>query len=82
MSAPETAPEVREQFVTKQLDETLLELESLRLALGFLTANALAAVIIHQFAKVPERKVWEALAKVSAYHPAPEKTKKSGGKRR
>lgn len=79
--APEIAPEVREQFMTRPTAETLSDLESQRLALGFLTSNALALVVLHEFAKVPEGKFWEALAKVRAYHPRKGKANTKGGKR-
>ena len=81
MSEPEKHPdETREQFVTKPTGETLLDLESQRLALGFLSSNALGLVVLHEFAKVPPAKFWDALAKVRAFDraPAAPAAKKSG----
>jgi hypothetical protein len=84
MSAAEKHPdETREQFVTRPTADVLIRLELQRNELGFLTANALAGVILSEFSGVPPAKVWEAIAKVRAYHRREPITAKPrrGGKR-
>ena len=81
MSAAEKHPDdTREQFVTRPPADVLLRLELQRVELGFLTANALAGVILSEFSQVPPAMVWKALAQVRAYHRR-EYSAKRGGNR-
>lgn len=76
---PPAAPVAPEfQFKVRITDAVELALEEQRNALGFHSGNALAAVYLATFAGVPADKVWEALAKVKAYHRAGY----TGGKRK
>lgn len=67
---PTTPPAVEHQFKVKLADPVLLNLFAQKEALGFHSENALASVYLTALAGVPSAKVWEALAKVRAYHPA------------
>lgn len=58
---------VEHQFKVKVSDEVLLRLFHQAEELGFLTENALAAVALSAFAKVPARKVWQVLALIESY---------------
>lgn len=69
--APSPAvPPVDYQFKVRITPEIEVAMEGQREALGFHSANALAAVYLATFAGVPTEKVWEALAKIKAYHRA------------
>ncbi len=79
MSEPlKPAEEAREQFMTRPTAETLVDMEAQRVALGFLTSNALALVVLHEFAKVPPGKFWEALSKIRSYHRIEKANTKAG----
>lgn len=56
------------QFKVMVSAETEQALDAQALALGFHNSNATAAVFVHALARVPAAKVFEALAKVRAYH--------------
>lgn len=69
MSKPAPTPAASEsQFKVRITPEIEIAMEGQREALGFHSANALAAVYLATFAGVPSDKVWEALAKIKAYH--------------
>lgn len=71
MSKQPTAPagvSTEYQFKVRITPEIELAMESQREALGFHSSNALAAVYLATFSGVPADKVWEALAKIKAYH--------------
>lgn len=56
------------QFKVRITPEIEIAMEEQRNALGFHSSNALAAVYLATFSGVPADKVWEALAKLKAYH--------------
>jgi|GEM_PF-4224399 hypothetical protein len=74
---PEGAP-LREMKI-RITDDTLVALFEQREALGFFSENSIASLVVTAFAHVPPAKVFEALAKVRAYHPAT-RSKKGGSK--
>ncbi len=63
------------QFRVMVSDETLAALEAQAQSLGFLTANAAAALYVKSFADLPPEKVFEALGMLAKYRPTGYKAK-------
>ena len=59
---PTPATPVEHQFKVKLPDDVLLRLSHQSEALGFHTENALAAVALKAFSRIPAAKVWQVLA--------------------
>lgn len=60
--APAPAAPIEHQFKVKLPDDVLLRLAHQSEALGFHTENALAAVALKAFSRIPAAKVWQVLA--------------------
>ena len=63
---PAAPAPVEHQFKVKLPDEVLLRLHHQAEALGFFTENALSAVALAAFSKVPAAKVWRVLALIES----------------
>lgn len=78
MTPPAETPAapVEHQYKVRLSPETTAALLDQADHLGFHTSNSLAAALLTAFAKVPPRKVWQALADLEAYAPAPARARR------